>query len=79
MASVEVTCTFNSQQHELTRSQRGEHDIENEMVFQNNPVFVFHDSCGFEAGSESEFDKVKAFIASRWKKTKLKDQLHAIW
>ncbi|KAG0701975.1 hypothetical protein DFH29DRAFT_924062 [Suillus ampliporus] len=25
---------------------RGEHDIENEMVFQSNPGFVFHDSCG---------------------------------
>ncbi|KAG2072223.1 hypothetical protein BDR04DRAFT_981253, partial [Suillus decipiens] len=41
---------------------RGEHDIENELVFQNNPGFIFHNSCGFEVGSESEFDKVRAFI-----------------
>ncbi|KAG2340131.1 hypothetical protein BDR05DRAFT_967128 [Suillus weaverae] len=58
---------------------RGEHDIENEMIFRNHLGFVFHDSCGFEAGGESEFDKMKAFIASRSKETKLKDQLHAIW
>ncbi|KAG2349482.1 hypothetical protein BDR05DRAFT_955378 [Suillus weaverae] len=58
---------------------RGEHDIENEMVFRNNPGFVFHDSRGFEAGGESEFDKMKAFIASRSKETKLRNQLHAIW
>ncbi|KAG1777946.1 GTP-binding protein [Suillus placidus] len=58
---------------------RGEHDIKNEMVFRNNPGFIFHDSCGFESGGESEFDKMKAFIASRSKKCKLKDQLHAIW
>ncbi|KAG2124756.1 GTP-binding protein [Suillus cothurnatus] len=57
----------------------GEHDIENEMIFRSNPGFVFHDSRGFEAGGESEFDKVKAFIASRSKKTKLRDRLHAIW
>ncbi|KAG1873138.1 GTP-binding protein [Suillus subluteus] len=58
---------------------RGQHNIENEMVFRNNPGFVFHDSRGFEAGGESEFEKVKAFVASRSKETKLKDQLHAIW
>ncbi|KIK31912.1 hypothetical protein CY34DRAFT_102517 [Suillus luteus UH-Slu-Lm8-n1] len=59
--------------------ERGLHDIENEMVFRSNPGFVFHDSRGFEAGGESEFDKVKAFIASRSKEAKLKDQLHVIW
>ncbi|KAG2032651.1 hypothetical protein BDR03DRAFT_903387 [Suillus americanus] len=64
----------------LTASrERGEHDIENEMVFQSNPGFVFHDSRGFEAGGESEFNKVKAFIAGRSKEVKLKNQLHVIW
>jgi hypothetical protein len=33
----------------------------------DDPGFVFHDSRGFEAGGESEFDKVKAFIAGRSK------------
>ncbi|KAG1772191.1 hypothetical protein EV702DRAFT_1246575 [Suillus placidus] len=28
------------------------HDVENEMAFQSNPGFVFHDSRGFEAGGE---------------------------
>ncbi|KAG2038266.1 era-like GTP-binding protein [Suillus americanus] len=59
--------------------ERGLHDIENEMVFQSNPGFVFHDSRGFEAGGESEFNKVKAFIAARSKETKLRNQLHVIW
>ncbi|KAG2126221.1 hypothetical protein DEU56DRAFT_743102 [Suillus clintonianus] len=45
----------------LTYSQRGQHDIENEMVFRNNPGFVFHDSRGFEAGGESEFNKVTGY------------------
>ncbi|KAG1801301.1 hypothetical protein EV424DRAFT_1545414 [Suillus variegatus] len=56
----------------LTASKgRGLHDIHNEMVFQSNPGFVFHDPRGFEAGSESEFDKVKAFIADHSKETKM--------
>ncbi|KAG1810336.1 GTP-binding protein [Suillus plorans] len=59
--------------------ERGEHDIENEMVFQSNPGFVFHDSRGFEAGGESEYNMVKAFITRRSKETKIKNQLHVIW
>ncbi|KAG2105514.1 uncharacterized protein F5147DRAFT_579385 [Suillus discolor] len=65
--------------HELMYSQRGEHDIENEMVFQSNPGFVFHDSCRFKTGSTSKFEMVKAFIASRSKETSITKQLHAIW
>ncbi|KAG1727226.1 GTP-binding protein [Suillus lakei] len=64
----------------LTASrERGMHDIENEMVFQNNPGFVFHDSRGFEAGGESEFNKVKTFIADRSKERDIKKRLHVIW
>ncbi|KAG1734528.1 hypothetical protein EDB19DRAFT_1156179 [Suillus lakei] len=64
----------------LTASrERGEHDIENEMVFRHNPGFVFHDSRGFEAGGESEFNKVKAFIADRSKERDIKKRLHVIW
>ncbi|KAG2052577.1 era-like GTP-binding protein [Suillus hirtellus] len=59
--------------------ERGLHNIENEMVFKSNPGFIFHDSRGFEAGGESEFDQVKAFIADRSKEARLRDQLHAIW
>jgi hypothetical protein len=55
------------------------HDIENEMVFRNNPGFIFHDSRGFEAGGQFEFDKAKAFIASRSKERSLSDRIHVIW
>ena len=61
------------------RLQRGEHDIENEMVFKSNPGFVFHDSRGFEAGGSSEFQTVKKFIANRAEQKILSDRLHAIW
>ncbi|KAG1745947.1 uncharacterized protein EDB91DRAFT_133743 [Suillus paluster] len=58
---------------------RGNHDITNEMVFKSNPGFVFHDSCGFEAGSVEEFEEMKKFISERANATKLEERLHAIW
>ncbi|KAG1786064.1 P-loop containing nucleoside triphosphate hydrolase protein [Suillus plorans] len=59
--------------------KRGSHNIANEMVFQSNPTFVFHDSCGFEAGSEEEFESMKEFIAERAHAMKIEDRIHAIW
>ncbi|KAG1732649.1 uncharacterized protein EDB91DRAFT_665046 [Suillus paluster] len=58
---------------------RGNHDITNEMVFKSNPGFVFHDSCGFEAGSVEEFEEMKKFISERANAKKLEERLHAIW
>ncbi|KAF7982584.1 hypothetical protein HWV62_27593 [Athelia sp. TMB] len=59
--------------------KRGMHDIQNEMTFESNPGFVFHDSRGFESGGRDELDDVQAFIMSRSQEVKLQDQLHAIW
>ena len=59
--------------------QRGEHDIENEMRFKSNMAFVFHDSCGFEAGRTSELDKVKDFVQKRSTNKDIRDHLHVIW
>ncbi|KIO06764.1 hypothetical protein M404DRAFT_943240 [Pisolithus tinctorius Marx 270] len=59
--------------------KRGHHDIEDELVFRSNPRFVFHDSCGFEAGSAEQFDKMKKFVIDHAKTTKLDKRIHAIW
>ncbi|KAN0101199.1 hypothetical protein V8E55_001183 [Tylopilus felleus] len=59
--------------------QRGIHDIENELMFRSNDKLVFHDSQGFEAGSEEEFLRMKKFIADRANTTILKKRIHAIW
>src|ERR1700722_5179429 len=59
--------------------KRGVHDIRNEITFTANPSFVFHDSCGFEAGSSEEFQKIKDFIVERSARRTLAETLHAIW
>ncbi|KAG2748413.1 hypothetical protein P692DRAFT_20833669 [Suillus brevipes Sb2] len=59
--------------------KRGNHDIQNEMVFKSSPGFLFHDSCGFEAGSEEEFENMKKFISEHAHAKKLNERIHAIW
>jgi len=59
--------------------KRGEHDIKNQMVFEGNPGFVFHDSRGFEAGGDRELKLVQQFIEQCSKASNVKKQLHAIW
>jgi len=59
--------------------QRGEHNIEHELMFSSHKGYVFHDSRGFEGGSEDELKAVQDFVRQRSQKKRLKDRLHAIW
>ncbi|KAI5993253.1 hypothetical protein EDD15DRAFT_2367525 [Pisolithus albus] len=59
--------------------QRGHHKIEHELIFSSNPAFVFHDSCGFEAGSARQFDDMKSFVVHCAAAGTLKERIHAIW
>ncbi len=59
--------------------QRGEHDINDELVFSSNTNFVFHDSRGFESGSEEEVQTMRRFINERANAGTLDERLHAIW
>ena len=59
--------------------KRGMHAVENEMVFQSNADFVFHDSQGFEVGGIEEFEQMKNFVTKHASTTFLKKRIHAIW
>jgi hypothetical protein len=59
--------------------QRGLHNIEDEIVFTNHKGYVFHDSRGFEAGSEDELKIVQDFVLRRSRNGRLENRLHAIW
>ncbi|KAH9014508.1 hypothetical protein EDB84DRAFT_1423620, partial [Lactarius hengduanensis] len=58
---------------------RGEHTIEDELVFSNHRGYVFHDSRGIESGSAGELDILRKFIQSKCGKGRLRDRLHVIW
>jgi len=71
-----MTCPL----HQVTDChQRGEHNIENQLIFRRNTGFIFHDSRGFEAGSEEELKLMKRFLMDRAATTKLEKRIHAIW
>jgi hypothetical protein len=69
--------------------------IDYEITYPSSPRFVFHDSRGIEAGSESDtrgteageghdssklrVEYIQEFINDRAQQRRLADQLHAIW
>ena len=59
--------------------QRGNHNVEDELIFTNHDGYVFHDSRGFESGSEVELKIVQEFVHRKSRERRLKDRLHAIW
>jgi len=59
--------------------ERGEHNIEDELIFTDHDSYIFHDSCGFEAGSEDELKIVQDFVRRKSRGGQWEDRLHAIW
>ncbi|KAF8265078.1 hypothetical protein EI94DRAFT_1499119, partial [Lactarius quietus] len=59
--------------------ERGQHDINDELVFSNMMNYVFHDSVGIEPSSRDELEIVEEFIRRKCEETRLQDRLHAIW
>jgi len=59
--------------------QRGQHDINDELIFTNHDGYIFHDSRGFEAGGEDELKAVQEFVKRKSQENRLRDRLHVIW
>ncbi|KAL4064199.1 hypothetical protein V8B97DRAFT_2026112 [Scleroderma yunnanense] len=72
--TTELPEVFNSE-----GKKRGEHNIEDELVFRSNIGFIFHDSRGFEAGSEKEVKLMQKIFIDRSVTMKLEGRIHAIW
>ena len=59
--------------------RRGLHDVYDELVFETNSRFVFHDSRGIESGTTNDIETIQSFITTWAGGRSLKDRLHAIW
>jgi hypothetical protein len=59
--------------------ERGEHTIDDELVFSNHTGYVFHDSRGIESGSTKELKILQEFIQRKCGENQLHYRLHAIW
>ncbi|KAF8260596.1 hypothetical protein EI94DRAFT_1811447 [Lactarius quietus] len=60
-------------------TNRGEHEINDELVFSNHKGYVFHDSRGIEAGGIDELAILQDFIRRKSGEKLLRSRLHAIW
>ncbi|KAH9176741.1 hypothetical protein EDB89DRAFT_2240495, partial [Lactarius sanguifluus] len=58
---------------------RGEHTIDDQLVFSNHTGYIFHDSRGIESASTYELKILQNFIQSKCRERRLGDRLHAIW
>ncbi|KAJ8588884.1 hypothetical protein M405DRAFT_792377 [Rhizopogon salebrosus TDB-379] len=63
----------------ISNFERGEANIDTELISAQNDKFVLHDSKGFEPGDGGNVNAVREFIERRGSMPDLKDQLHAIW
>jgi len=59
--------------------ERGEHMIDDQLVFSNHKGYIFHDSRGIESGSTEELDILREFIQRKCGERRLQNRLHAIW
>ena len=59
--------------------QHGLYNIEDELVLANHDGYIFHDSRGFEDGSEDELKIIREFVLRKSREKRLKNRLHAIW
>ncbi|KAH9047805.1 hypothetical protein EDB84DRAFT_1460331 [Lactarius hengduanensis] len=58
---------------------RGEHTIDDQLVFSNHTGYIFHDSRGIESASTDELGILKEFIRRKCGEKRLQNRLHAIW
>ena len=65
----------------LTSCQRGEHIIDDELVFSSHTGYVFHysESCGRECLDELPLEELRNFIHRKCSEKQLENKLHAIW
>lgn len=67
---------------EVTQSSdrtRGIHDVRQAITFDGRPDLIVHDSGGFEAGAETEFQAIEEFLKEKSNAIEIKDRLHVIW
>ncbi|KAJ7133050.1 hypothetical protein C8R44DRAFT_771819 [Mycena epipterygia] len=75
-----INRAFGIDKNSVSHQARGVCDIKVEITSPQNPLFVLHDSMGFEPGQSQNFEEATKFLLSRsGDDVALKDRVHAIW
>ncbi|KAJ7200258.1 hypothetical protein C8J57DRAFT_1155211 [Mycena rebaudengoi] len=75
-----INSVFKVNDAKVSHYTPGEADIYSEITSETNPLFVLHDSKGFEPANMDTFKAVRDFITAKSDtQLELKDRLHAVW
>ncbi|KAJ7656143.1 hypothetical protein DFH06DRAFT_1200202 [Mycena polygramma] len=75
-----INCVFQVNDAKVSDFKPGDAIIDQEITSETNPLFVLHDSKGFEPTDLSTFNVVREFLLNRSDDgLDLKDRLHAVW
>lgn len=77
--STLINKTFGVNVTQSSDRSRGIHDVKQEITFEGRPDLIVHDSGGFEAGAEAEFQAIEDFLKEKSSVMDVKDRLHVIW
>ena len=58
---------------------RGIHDVRQELTWPGRPDLIVHDSGGFEAGTDDEFQAIEAFLQEKSAAQSVLERIHVIW
>ncbi|KAJ7239924.1 hypothetical protein C8J57DRAFT_1372316 [Mycena rebaudengoi] len=75
-----INCVFQVNDAKVSDYETGDANIHQEIGSKTNPLFVLHDSKGFEPTDLSTFNVVRKFLLEKSDDgLELKDRLHAVW
>ncbi|KDQ53304.1 hypothetical protein JAAARDRAFT_39370 [Jaapia argillacea MUCL 33604] len=74
-----INAIFKIEVASVQEFKAGEATIDKEMTSEENPMFVLHDSKGYEPGEAGNLGMLEKFVLERKVKPNKRDRLHAIW
>ena len=76
--STLINKTFGVDVTQSMNRSRGIHDVRQEITFAGRPDLILHDSGGFEAGADEEFQAIEAFLKEKSTAGDVMDRLHVV-
>ena len=76
--STLINKTFGVEVTQSMNRTRGIHDVRQEITFEGRPDLIVHDSGGFEAGADDEFQAIEAFLKDKSTAGDIMDRLHVV-
>lgn len=77
--STLINKTFGVDVTQSSHRTRGIHDVREEITWEGRPDLIVHDSGGFEAGADDEFQAIEAFLKEKSEAEDLLARVHVIW